>query len=127
MFNNFLASNKRNTENFDKRAVNCNRLQLRLAESCPTQFLKSSGNSFPCQETLLYCKPASVKKDQYQGAVAEILAALKPSWVFTTDSCSIHLSPLHQAIRAGLMDYILNYQQASPTDGLLPKLKTEFG
>lgn len=47
--------------------------------------------------------------------------------LFTIDSSSVRISPPpHQAIRAGLMDYVLNYQQALPTDVLFPKLKSEF-
>lgn len=100
--------------------MNCKRLQLSLAESCPTEPLKGPGNSFPCQETLLYCKPASGKKDQYQEAIGELLAPhLNPQGFLPL----VIVVFSHQAVRAGLMDYTLNYQQASPTDGLLLTLK----
>lgn len=51
---------------------------------------------------------------------------LNSSWVFTIGGFSIHLLPLQQAVRAGLMEHTLNYQQAAPTDSLFPNLQTEF-
>jgi len=40
---------------------------------------------------------------------------------------TFHILPPCQAVGAGLMDYVLTYQQTSPTDGLFPKFKSELG
>lgn len=59
--------------------------------------------------------------------MAEVLAPLNHHGFIPLIAVAFTSLPPCQATRAGLVDYVLNYQQASPTDGLFPKLKSEFG
>lgn len=108
----FPSLKQKGTENYDKRAVNCNRLLLRLTDSCPAHFsvqpLKGAANSLLCQEILLCCKPAIQNKDRYQGAMAETLAQLKTPCFFSIDSSGVHFT-FHLHIKQLELDWWTTY------------------